>query len=137
MAIQQVQYVGPSDQMTGKKGTAGGAGVGSQIGAAVGAIAGAATTGGAGAVQGGLTGAAAGGALGGWIDPAKADTTAIQRRIQSSGPQIVHSEQSEQLKQSLVALQQQPQDVQHQYAAPLIKAYIQSVAQDNPQTGMA
>jgi hypothetical protein len=69
--------------------------------------------------------------------PSRQGETAITRRLQAPGPQIVHSEQSNQLKQSLMALQQQPPEIQAQYQAPLVTAYMQSVAKDNPKTGMA
>ncbi len=145
MATNSVQVIGPQDEVKttsskkggGKFGTI----VGGTIGGAVGAIAGTVGAPGAGTVAGGIAGAAGGAAVGGaigeMVQPSRAGESAITRRLQSQGPQIVHSEQSEQLKQSLMAIQTQPQYIQQEYMAPLVTAYMKSVAQDNPQEGMA
>ncbi len=145
MAVNAVQTIGQQDEAKttpGKKG-GGRAGqvIGGVIGGTAGALAGFGTAGPAGAVAGGIAGTASGEALGGVIgeriSPSKQGETVMTRRLQAPGPQIVHSEQSEQLKQSLMAMQAQPQDLQQEYMAPLVKAYMQSVAQDNPNTGVA
>lgn len=141
MAMNGVQYIGPKEKVTTTGGKAGGGKWGQVIGGAIGGAAGAlaAAPTGAGMVAGGIAGTAGGAALGGMIgnmiSPAKEGTTAIDRRIQAAGPQIQHSEQSERLKASLMSLQTQPPEIQQEYMAPLVKAYVASVAQDNPKGG--
>lgn len=138
MARNDVQYIAPQPKVSSSGGRAGGGKFGQVIGAAVGGTAGAlagAPGGPAGMVAGGMAGAAGGASLGGMVgnmvDPGREAKTAISQRIQSSGPQIVHSEQSEKLKQSLLALNTQPEPLKREYMAPLVKAYVSSIANDN------
>lgn len=109
--------------------------IGGVVGGAAGALAGLPT--GAGAVAGGIAGTAAGASLGGtignMISPAKEGQAAISRRLESQGPQINHSSQSASLKQSLLSLQSKPPEIIQEYQAPLVQAYIASVARDNPK----
>jgi hypothetical protein len=144
MAINTVGYVPPE-----KVSTSGGKKSGGKLGGQIGAVAGGVVGGMAGAVVGAgappaapatiALGAAGGAALGNGlgtmigeqVKPGREATTAIDRRAQQTSPQLIHSEQSQQLKQSLVALQQQPPEVRQQYHVPLAKAYIQSVGLDN------
>lgn len=144
MATNAVQFIPKEQPVKTTGGKSGGGKFGQALGMAAGGVLGGlaagAATGGAGTAMGAMGGAAAGGALGStlgeMISPSRAPTTAMERRVQSSGgPQLVHSEQSEQLKQSLMALKSQPQAVQQEYAAPLMKAYVASIAQDNPKPG--
>ncbi len=135
MALNAVQTVARPDDVSTSKGKSGGGKTGSMIGAAiggtVGAIAGAGTPASiAGGIGGAAGGAALGNTIGNWIDPAKEGSTAVTRRIQASGPQIFHSEQSDTLKQSLMALHTQPPAVQKEYAMPLTQAYLSSIAKD-------
>ena len=136
MAVNGVQVVGPVAK-GGSSGKESGAKKGQVIGSVIGGVAGGVASGGNPAAA--MAGASAGGTLGGMagdrIQPAQQGSSAMQRRIDQSAPQLVHSEQSEQLKQSLMALKQQAPEIQQQYAAPLVKAYVQSIAQDNPSKG--
>lgn len=144
MTIAPVQMVGPQDQVKTTSGRKGGSRtgqiIGGIIGGAAGAAAGTVAAPGAGTIAGGIAGAGGGASLGGtigdMISPGKQESTAVTRRIQSSGPQLYHSDRSEQIKQSLMALHSQPAEIQQQYAPPLTQAYIMSLAQDN-QTGVA
>jgi uncharacterized protein YcfJ len=131
MAIQGIQVIGPQDKVKTRQAHEGGGKKGQMAGALVGGAIGA-MGGPGGAVAGASTGAAIGNVVGEGLDPSRAGNQAIERRIQTGGPQIVHSPQSEQLKQSLVAMKAQPPEIQQEYMAPLVKAYMQSVAQDNP-----
>ena len=134
MALNGVQVVGPA-ATGGSKGRESGAKKGQVIGSVIGGTVGAF----AGGPTGAMAGASAGGTLGGMagdrIQPAQQGSSAMQRRIDQSAPQLVHSEQSDQLKQSLMALREQAPEIQKQYSAPLVKAYVQSIAQDNPRKG--
>ncbi len=140
MALTQVRAPQQGQEVVGAKkgGGSTGAALGGIIGGAFGAVAGAATGGGGnipGAVVGGIGGAAAGAGVGqkiGDIVQPGSQGTAIDRRVASqSQPEMYHSERSEQLRQSLAALQQQPPEMQKQYATPLMTAYINSLANDN------
>lgn len=137
MAFQGVQVVSAPGVATGKKGREGGGKEGQMLGAAVGGIVGGMASGGSGAMTGASAGAGLGAMAGQAVDPGQANTQAMQRRVDSAGPQIVHSEQSEKLKQSLMALQSQPPEIQQQYQAPLVHAYIKSIAMDNPAEATA
>ncbi len=113
----------------GTRGSAGGSQTGQLIGAAIG-----------GAV-GGLGGAAAGSSLGGMagnaIDPAKQGQEAMARQVQAEQPQLVHSENSDALKQSIMALHEAPQPIRDEYGPQLVHAYLTSLHTDNvePQQG--
>lgn len=139
MALAPVAYIAPPDVVTEKKAKKGGGGFGSAAGAvvggAIGAIAAGGLTGGAAAVQGGMAGAAAGSALGGqignMIDPAKAASQAIDRRVAAAGPQMVQSETSAKLRDSILALQRAPDPVRAEYSQPLVQAYMASLAKDH------
>jgi hypothetical protein len=140
MAQNQVTPVGRQETTPGKKAHKGGSETGSKIGAVVGGVVGGvagAAAGGVGAAPGAMAGAAGGAGLGGmignWIDPARGGTDAITRRLEAQGPQIQHSPQSEALKQSLLSLQTKPPEVIQEYQAPLVQAYIASLARDNPK----
>ena len=139
MALQQVQQVAPQDVTKTTKARTGGGKFGTLAGLAAGAALGAAAvpTGGttAAIAMGGIGGAGGGAALGGLLGekvrPGREASTAIDRRIQSQGPQMVHSETSEKLKQSLMALHQAPPEVKQQYAPTLVNAYLTSLGKDN------
>lgn len=143
MALNGVSIVGPQDEVKKTGSKKGGGKMGAMIGGTVGGVAGAMAGSGTGAgMVGGAIGGAAGGAalgerVGNMIQPAREGSSAITRRVQSTGPQVVHSPQSEQLKSSILALQQQPPAIQQQYQAPLVTAYMKSLAQDNPGGGVA
>lgn len=138
MAQNAVQFIQRPEEVTTTKGKAGGGKWGQIAGTLGGAALGAAATvatGGAAApaiAMGALGGAGAGGALGGGIGeiikPTKEGSTAMERRMQAMGPQIQQSQHSQQLKQSLVALQSQPDHIKAQYAKPLVDAYMTSAA---------
>jgi phage tail tape-measure protein len=130
MALTPVTLLAPQDKVrtsSAKKG-------GGTFGSVAGAIAGGAI-GSAGGPAGTLAGAAAGASLGGMIgeglSPSKAASTAVERRLQSPGPQMIQSDNTSKLKQSIVALQQTPPEVRAEYSKPLVTAYMASVAQDH------
>lgn len=132
MALQAVQTIAPQDKVKSSGGRKGG----DKFGAIAGAIgAGAIVASGGAAAPAVLgaagTGAALGGLAGGAIRPERQASTAIERRMQTQGPQLVHSETSEKLKNSLMALHEAPAVAKRQYAQPLLTAYMTSVAQDN------
>jgi hypothetical protein len=140
MAIKQVQQVGPQDVVKSTGGRKGGGKFGTMAGLATGAALGAVVAGTGGAAlpaiaMGGMTGAATGASLGGLIGekikPGREASTAIDRRIQAAGPQMVQSETSEKLKQSLMALHEAPPEVKSQYAPQLVNAYLKSLGNDN------
>ncbi len=138
MALNAVQTIARPDDVKTSKGHKGGGQFGSVVGGVIGGVAGAmagtVAEPGAGTVAGGMAGAAGGAALGNtignWIDPAREGSTAVTRRIQAAGPELYHSDQSNTLKQSLVALHSQPPAVQKEYAMPLTQAYLSSIAKD-------
>src|SRR4051812_11307478 len=82
----------------------GGSQAGAAAGAVIGGVIGGMASGGSAALAGASAGSALGSQLGNAVSPAKAGQDAITRRIDAAVPQIRHSEQSEQLKQSLIAL---------------------------------
>ncbi len=150
MTQQQVQQIGPTIRTPAQKEKKGGGKFGQVLGgiagAVVGGVAAGTVTGGAatgwGAAKGAMLGAAGGASLGGLVgesvSPSRAGSEAMTRRLDSQGPQITHSEQSESLKQSLLSLKSQPPNLQQEYQAPLVQAYIASLARDNPKpTGVA
>lgn len=143
MAFNQVQYIGPKDKVTTTPGKKGGGKLGGMalgaVGAVAGGMAGFATGGPAGAVAGGMAGAAGGAALGErvgeMIAPGRAEASAMERKVDTQGAEVFHSEQSDKLRQSLMALNTAPPEVQAEYKAPLATAYMTSVAMDNPKPG--
>jgi outer membrane lipoprotein SlyB len=138
MALNSVAMVGPQDEVKKTSGKSGGGKIGKVIGGTAGGIAGGmagmATGGPAGAAVGATGGALAGASLGemigNGISPARQESTAIQRRIQSQGPQMVQSDRTAQLKQAVMALHQAPPAVQQEYGKPLVTAYMTQVAQN-------
>ena len=138
--LKQVQFAPRVETIAGSKGRESGSKWGQLGGAALGAglIA-------AGAIDGGvsipagvsLVGGTAGlgGMAGGALDQGKAGKEAMQRRIETSEPQLLHSEASEKLRQSLMALHEAPPEVRQQYAPQLMGAYMQSLHQDNDGFG--
>lgn len=76
-------------------------------------------------------GAGLGGTVGGIVDPAKADQAAMQRQAQAGQTQLLHSEQSQQLRDSLMALHEAPPEITNQYGPQLMQAYVQSLHNDN------
>lgn len=141
MALRQVQIMNRPDSYSTTEGKKGGGqtgqALGAAIGGAIGVAAGGGLTGGTGAAAGGMAGAATGASLGSAIgekiNPTTQGSTAIERRIQAQQPEIVHSERSDKLKESLMALQSQPPEIQQQYLPTLTQGYIASVAEDNPK----
>jgi len=130
MAIRGVQPVAAQDQVTDyKPARQGGGKAGQMVGGFLGGIAGI-PGGPAGVMAGVATGSSLGGVVGNAISPEKAASTAIERRLQSAGPQVQSSPQTERLKQSVLALHQAPPDIKAEYAAPLVKAYMVSAAKD-------
>jgi Sec-independent protein translocase protein TatA len=137
MAQNAVQFIQRPEEVTTTKGKSGGGKWGQIAGAVAGAALGAAAAGATGGVgapvaMAALSGAGAGGALGGSlgeiIKPTKEASTAIERRIQAQGPQMQQSQHAAQLKQSLAALQTQPDHIKAQYTKPLLDAYMTSAA---------
>lgn len=138
MALNQVQYVAPAPEMRTTKGKSGGGKWGSAIGAVAGGIVGGMATGGAGAIGGAAAGSSLGGMLGNAISPATQGSTAMVRRSESLGaPTIPHSDRSEKLKQSIMALHTQPDEIKQKYASPLVSAYMKSLGDDNSRKGVA
>jgi uncharacterized protein YcfJ len=138
MALNSVQMIGPQDEVKKTGGKSGGGKWGKAIGGAAGGVAGgmaaATVSGGAGtavgATSGALAGAALGEAIGNGIAPPRQESTAINRRIQSQGPQMIQSDRTAQLKQAVAALHQAPPQIQQEYAKPLVAAYMQQVSQN-------
>lgn len=138
MGQNAVQFIQRPEEVTTTKGKSGGGKWGQIAGTLGGAALGAAATvatGGAAApaiAMGALGGAGAGGALGGSlgeiIKPTKEGSTAIERRMQAMGPQMQQNNHAAQLKQSLVALQSQPDNVKAQYTKPLVDAYMTTMS---------
>jgi len=139
---KQMAIMGKEITSDGSKGRPGGGGIGQKIGAVAGGViggmvgsAGGPLAGAQGAMMGAGAGAGLGGLIGETVSPATQGQNAMQRRAEAMQPQIRHSEQSEQLKQSLVSLKQAPPDIQQEYAPHLARAYVTSVAKDNPRSG--
>jgi uncharacterized protein YcfJ len=138
MAISSVQMVGPQDEVKTTSGKSGGGKWGKAIGAVAGGVLGGAAagtaSGGAATAMGVAGGAALGASLGEQLGNAvvrpRAESTAIQRRIQTAGPQVVQSDRTAQLKQAVMALHQAPPAVQQEYGKPLVTAYMTQVAQN-------
>ena len=137
MAYQGVNVPVQDDAVT-RRAKKGGGGIGQIAGTVGGAILGGAAiaaTGGAAApavAMGAMGGAAAGGGLGGMvgemIDPSRAASTAMSRRG-GAGPQMLQTNASETLKQSIMALHSQPDHIKSEYTEPLVTAYLKSSAQ--------
>ena len=89
------------------------------------------STGGAGAVQGGAAGASLGGLVGEMVDPSKAASSVMAQRAQTQAPQMIQSETSAKLKDSIIALQKAPDPIRVEYSKPLVTAYMHSIAKDN------
>ena len=136
MALQQVQQVAPIQRERGSSGRAGGGKWGG-LAAAVGAGAIVASGGAAApAVIGAAgTGAMLGGLAGDAVRPAREGKNAIERRIDAAGPQMIQSDTSSKLRDSLTALHQAPPAVKQQYAPPLVNAYLQSLGKDRAGGG--
>lgn len=140
MALQAVQQIAPPPKVSSSGGKKGGG----MFGSVAGGIAGAALAGGAAAVTGGAAlpvaaaalggaggGMALGGMLGNAVAPAKA-ASAIERRAATiQGPQLIQSEQTAKLKDSILALHTQPPEIKQQHAPLLVNAYLTSLAGDN------
>ncbi len=58
----------------------------------------------------------------------------MSRRAQSAGPQLMQSDHTETLKQSILALQSQPDHIKAQYTQPLVEAYVTSLSQQQQPT---
>tara|TARA_R110000868_G_scaffold9394_1_gene46901 strand:- start:5984 stop:6406 length:423 start_codon:yes stop_codon:yes gene_type:complete len=134
--LRPIQITPKVERSAGSSGSEGSAKMGQLAGAALGAAAiigtGGAATPAVGAVLGGAaTGSALGGLVGGAADPGKAGTSAMERRLDSTQPQFIHSEKSDALKQSLMALHEAPQEVRNQYGPQLVNAYLSSLHNDN------
>jgi hypothetical protein len=145
MAIKPVEMIAPAPVVKEKKARKGGGGFGQVaglIGGAVLAGGAAAATGGAlpiaAAAMGGAGGGAAlGGLLGEKIKPTReGSSTAMERRIVGT-PQLMQSERTQKLRESVMALPSQPPEIQQQHAPTLVQAYLKSLQDDNMPTGVA
>jgi uncharacterized protein YcfJ len=139
--LKPVAIVGKQPEVVEKKGSKGGSGMGQAIGAVAGGVIGSAVPG-AGTAAGAMAGAAAGASLGGMIgnmaSPATATKTAMERRAEVPGvPQLQSSDKTSTLKESIMALQKQPPQVQQEYGPLLVDAYMTTVAQGAPRKGMS
>ncbi len=140
MALTQVRAPQQGQEVVGarKGGGSTGAALGGIIGGVAGGIAGYASGNVPGAIVGATSGAGGGAALGQKLGEAvdkPSQGTAIDRRVASqTAPEMYHSERSDQLRQSLMALNNSPPEMQQQYGAPLVTAYLSSLANDH--TGM-
>lgn len=137
MAINSVSVVQPTQRTAGSKDRQGGGKMGQMLGLAAAGATIAATGGMAAPAAVGLLagGSSLGGTVGEMVSPSKQGTSAMERRLEAPGPQIIESDQSKQLKQSLISLRQAPPDVIEQYRTPLVQAYVTSLAKDNPKAG--
>ncbi len=141
MALTQVRAPQQGQEVVGVKkgGGSTGAAIGAVIGGVAGGIAGYASGNVPGAIVGATSGAGGGGALGEKIGNAvdkPSQGTAIDRRVASqAAPEMYHSERSDALRQSLVALNNAPPEMQQQYGGHLVSAYLSSLANDH--TGLA
>lgn len=126
MPFSSVEYIAPKPKTRSTPAKTGGGREGMAIGMALGAA-----TGGAGAA----TGAGLGQTLGEALVPGTpaTQTNAMSRRVDAQGPKVFHSQQSDELKSSLMALKQAPPEMQAAYQAPLTQAYVTSLALDNPK----
>jgi hypothetical protein len=125
VAFSQVEFVAPKVKTRSTPAKTGGGREGMAIGMALGAA------GGPGAA---MTGGALGNTLGEALVPGTpaSQSSAMNRRVDAQGAKVFHSKQSDELKQSLLALNQAPPEMQAAYKAPLAQAYATSVALDNP-----
>lgn len=144
MALRQVEYIAPTPNVIERKAKKGGGGFGSAIGAGIGGALGGLAAAGATVATGGAAapaigvgiagGAAAGAGLGGMIgnavSPARAASSSVDRRVEATQPQLIQSEQTQKLKDSLIALQGQPEELRQQYGQPLVAAYLKSYQSD-------
>jgi hypothetical protein len=136
VAIKPVEMIAPVDTQQ-KKSRKGGGGIGQAIGGVVGGVAGgvAGIPGGPAAIAGGaIAGTAAGASVGGMIGERikptrEGSSTAMQRRVMGT-PQMMQSERTQKLRESILALHQQPPEVQQQYAPTLVQGYLKSLADD-------
>ena len=145
MAIKPIEFA-PQEVAVGSKGRKGGGKFGQKLGMTAGAVIGGAIGGTAGSIvpgagtalgvaagsaMGATAGAGLGSMLGEMVRPGRADTSAIERRAQGPIANFVHSDTSEQLKDSLLALKQAPQEVRYEYGKPLMAGYLASLSRDN------
>lgn len=147
MAIKQVDLIAPTPAHTEGKIKKGGGELGQKLGLLAGAlIGGAATvaTGGAAApvalaaLSGAGTGAGVGGMIGEKIKPTKEMKGAIDRRAELlRAPQLIQSESTQKLRESIMALHTQPDSVKQEYAPTLVNAYLTSLQRDNTPKGVA
>jgi uncharacterized protein YcfJ len=137
MALTPMPFIAPPPEEKKKKGHKGGFGVaatavGAVAGGVIGGMAGSVAPG-AGTAAGAMAGTAAGASLGGMlgeaVDPSKQATSVMAQRAQTQAPQMIQSETSQKLKESIAALSRAPDPVRTEYSKPLVDAYIASVAQ--------
>lgn len=139
MAFRPIQVTPRVEQ--GSSGKKGGGGLGQVLGAvggaalAGGAAAAAPATGGAtlpiaaAALGGAGGGAGLGQLVGEQISPTKQGSGAMERRLATTMPMMDNSGAAQaKIRDSLVALQSQPPQVQQQYAQPLVNAYLKAGA---------
>lgn len=146
MAIKQVEVIAPEQQVVTQKGRKGWGKPGSMVGAAVGGVlgglagaAGTTLTGGAAApivgtaaIGGTVAGASLGNMIGERIRPGREEKTAMERRQQSyAQPQVIQNENTQKLKDSIMALTTQSDDVKAKYSQPLLQAYVKSLQDDH------
>jgi hypothetical protein len=129
-----LKQVGLASKVQTSGGSSGSEGLG-KYGAIAGALGAAAVVGSGGAAAPAVlgaagSGAALGGLVGGVVDPGKQAESPMQRRLDSTEPQMLHSENSQRLRDSILALHQAPPEVQNQYAPTLLNAYLTSLHQD-------
>lgn len=144
MAYKQVAIVEPKPKETViQRRREGGGKLGRDIGGVVGGVAGGvvgmASGGPAGAAVGAMGGTVAGANFGSMIGerikPTREEKTAIDRRVNSQAPQMMQSDSTEKLKQSIMALQSQPPEVRQEYMKPLIEAYAMQAKQNQGGNG--
>lgn len=125
MAIRKMEIMSPPEKSrtSGKRDGLGG--IGSKVGAVVGGIAGA-KGGPAGMATGAAAGAGMGATLGNMIQPGSAGTTSYDRRI-ATQTQSPDQGRASQLRESLKALSQAPDEVKKEYAPNLMAAYLQTI----------
>jgi outer membrane lipoprotein SlyB len=142
VALRPDQYIAPAPETKTSGGKKGGGRFGQAVGAVAGGViggmaAGAATGGAAtgwGVAQGAMLGTAAGAgvgqALGEKVRPTVEATTAIERRAEAGQPQLMQSERTQKLKESIMALQSQPEAMRLELGKPLVAAYVKSYQDD-------
>jgi hypothetical protein len=158
VAIKPVEMIAPAPVVKEKKARKGGGGLGQAIGmaagAALGGVAGTylapgagtaagAKTGaligaaGVGAIGGAVSGASLGGMIGEKVKPTReGSSNAMERRVMGT-PQLMQSERTQKLRESVMALHSQPPEIQQQHAPTLVQAYLKSLQDDNMPTGVA